>query len=241
MVRSRAVSRRLLVAMLATFAVASGCAAESSPGSVAEAVPPDVAVEAAPDTQPGPSTDLAAPGAPDAAAARELLEVLPVQPEQSEGYDRKRFSHWDRLPNGCSVREQVLIDESRGPAQVDPFGCKVVAGDWISVYDGVATSDPAELDIDHVVALAEAWRSGAHGWDDARRRAFANDLADPDTLVAVTSSSNRSKADHDPAHWLPDALDHCTYAATWVRIKATWSLSVDPAERAALLQILDGC
>jgi hypothetical protein len=114
------------------------------------------------------------------------------------------FAHWvDADGDRCDTREEVLIAESRTPAQVDPYGCKVVAGDWSSIYDGVSTDQPGDLDIDHVVALAEASDSGAAAWDAARRRAFANDLDEPAALIAVTASSNRSKSDEDPAEWQP--------------------------------------
>lgn len=76
----------------------------------------------------------------------------------------------------------------------------------------------------------------------ARREAYANDLASPDTLIAVSAASNRSKADKDPAEWLPsDGSYHCTYAATWVATKIRWDLAVDEAERQALLGLAEDC
>ena len=100
----------------------------------------------------------------------------------------------------------------------------------------------ADLDVDHLVPLAEAWRSGAHAWDDARRRAFANDLDEPDALVAVTATSNRQKGDKDPAGWLPPRREQwCWYASAWIRVKAKWDLTADPDEAAALRQVLASC
>lgn len=81
-------------------------------------------------------------------------------------------------------------------------------GGWLSAYDGYTTSDPSELDIDHVVPLGEAWRSGASRWDPARRAAFANDLDAPQALIAVTAATNRSKSDSDPAIWQPPNTNH---------------------------------
>lgn len=173
-----------------------------------------------------------------------VLAGLRVAPEGARtGYDRDLFTHWvDDDGDGCDTREEVLITESRSRAQVDPYGCKVVAGDWFSAYDGLTFSDPSELDIDHVVALAEAWDSGASGWDASRRRAFANDLAHPEALQAVSASSNRSKSDLDPGQWKPtrDAA-WCQYARDWVSVKKAWDLSADQNEIDDLKVMLRTC
>lgn len=157
-------------------------------------------------------------------------------------YVRDRFGDdWDYDPaTGCNTRELVLAAESVVPPIVDDR-CRPT-GRWVSAYDGVATTDLAILQIDHFVPLADAWRSGASAWTDDRRRAFANDLANPETLVAVTGSTNQSKADSSPDEWLPpDRTSWCTYATDWVDVKATWSLSVTPAEKATLVQLLASC
>lgn len=173
-----------------------------------------------------------------------ILVGLRIEPEGARaGYDRDLFQHWvDDDSDGCNTREQVLIDESRSPAQVDPYGCKVVAGDWFSSYDGLTFSDPSELDIDHVVALAEAWDSGASGWDATRRRAFANDLDHPEALAAVSASSNRSKSDLDPGQWKPTReAAWCQYARDWVTVKKAWDLSADQNEVDDLKVMLRSC
>lgn len=172
------------------------------------------------------------------------VEDLLIAPESPDtGYDRALFDHWiDEDGDGCNTREEVLIAESTSPAQVDPFGCRVLAGDWVSTYDGYTTDDPAELEVDHVVALAEAWRSGASRWSDERRRAFANDLTEAGALQAVTAAMNRSKADKDPAEWQPpNRAAWCDFARAWVRVKLRWALSADPAEQRALLNMLSAC
>lgn len=108
------------------------------------------------------------------------------------------------------------------------------------MYDGLTFTDPSDLDIDHVVALAEAWDSGAYAWDSARRRAFANDLGVSWSLIAVSASSNRSKSDKDPAEWLPTSASvRCQYLGDWVAVKARWGLAVDDAERSALAGAAD--
>lgn len=173
-----------------------------------------------------------------------LLAQLRVAPEDPRtGYDRDLFPHWiDADGDRCDTREEVLIAESRTPAQVDPYGCKVVAGDWFSIYDGVTKDQPSELDIDHVVALAEAWDSGASGWDTNRRRDFANDLGYEGSLIAVTASSNRAKSDQDPAEWMPPRQEAwCQFATDWVSVKVRWDLSADQAEVTALQTALGTC
>lgn len=173
-----------------------------------------------------------------------LLDGLVVAPEGPDaGYDRALFPHWvDADVDGCDTRADVLVEESLTPAQVDRFGCAVVAGDWVSLYDGYATDDPGELEIDHVVPLAEAWRSGAADWDGARRRAFANDVDHPGALVAVTAATNRSKSDRDPASWQPpDPTAWCRFATDWVTTKLRWGLTSDLAERDALANMLRAC
>ena len=173
-----------------------------------------------------------------------LLAQLRVAPEGSRaGYDRDLFAHWvDADGDRCDTREEVLIAESRTPAEVDPYGCKVVAGDWYSNYDGLTTDQPGDFDVDHVVALAEAWDSGAAGWDAARRRAFANDLDEPAALIAVSASSNRSKSDEDPTQWRPPRREAwCAFATDWVTVKVKWDLSADEAEVSALRTMLAGC
>ncbi|MFE9446667.1 HNH endonuclease family protein [Streptomyces sp. NPDC006602] len=99
-----------------------------------------------------------------------------------------------------------------------------------------------DIDIDHMVPLAESWNSGASAWSAQERTAYANDLDDARALIAISAASNRSKSDQDPATWQPPAEAHrCTYATDWITIKIRWCLTIDPAEQAALTGILDGC
>ena len=105
--------------------------------------------------------------------ALDVLATIPVEREHPDGYDRDRFRYGDTVdPLGCRTRALVLKRDSLTPAQVDAGACTVVAGDWYSRYDGLTWSDPAEVEIDHVVALKEAWDSGAWAWDDARLTAY---------------------------------------------------------------------
>ncbi len=192
--------------------------------------------EATVTTAPPPPAEGPASAPPGEATA--LVDQLTVAPEASDdGYDRELFDHWvDADGDGCHTRCEVLAAERRTDLPGLP------EGGWLSLYDGYSTPDASELDIDHVVALAEAWRSGADGWDAERREAFANDLDDPAALVAVTAATNRSKGDRDPASWQPPNRDAwCEYATAWVATKLRWGLSADQAEVDALRNMLRGC
>lgn len=188
-----------------------------------------------------PPTSSPEPGASPGALVDSLV-VAQVDPALAP-YRRDAFgSGWDYDPDsGCNIRELVLIEEAVTAPQVDDR-CRSTDGRWESVYDGIAVDDVADLQIDHFVPLAEAWRSGAATWTEERREAFSNDLEHPETLVAVTGFTNQSKSDRAPDQWLPpDRTAWCTYATDWVSVKTTWSLSVTPAEKATLVQVLGAC
>ncbi|MDG2027647.1 MAG: S-layer homology domain-containing protein [Acidimicrobiales bacterium] len=177
-----------------------------------------------------------------ASSALGLLDRLDVATENWTGYDRDLFDHWSDLDNdSCDTRQEVLTAESL--IQVTTTnGCRVSTGQWLSTFDNVIVTDPSALDIDHLVPLAEAWDSGASGWDHDTRERFANDQDDARALIAVSASSNRSKSDRDPAEWLPPHQSYrCTYASDWVVVKTRWSLSIDTSEKAALTSILADC
>ena len=171
-----------------------------------------------------------------------LVEQLPEAPEQRDGYSRDLFVQWiDANGNGCDTRHEVLIAEAIIAPAIGP-GCEISGGKWISLYDGLIVTNASNLDIDHVVALAEAWASGAYAWTSQQRKAFANDLGVPWALIAVSAASNRSKGDQDPAEWLPPLrAARCEFAVDWVAVKVRWQLTVDAAERQALLEVAAEC
>lgn len=172
-----------------------------------------------------------------------LLNQLTIQEEARDGYKRELFMNsWsDFDSDGCDTRREVLIEESLVPVIIGEK-CKIVSGKWLSIYDGTRTEDPTTLDIDHFVALAEAWDSGANLWSDEKRELFANDLSDLDALIAVTRESNRNKGDRDPAEWLPILPEtHCWYVTSWISIKHRWQLSVDQQEFEAIEKVLTSC
>jgi hypothetical protein len=178
-------------------------------------------------------------GPPPTAAAPELAGLTVAPAGTMSGYSRDRFPHWAGNGESCDTREIVL--QRQGTAVARDKQCRATSGKWVSPYDGVEMSDATKVDIDHVVALAEAWRSGASKWSDERRKAFANDLNHPQ-LFAVTAASNRSKGDQDPAQWKPPAEAYwCTYAKNYVEVKAAYQLSVDQKEHDALASMLAAC
>ncbi|MFC0030642.1 HNH endonuclease family protein [Micromonospora chaiyaphumensis] len=169
---------------------------------------------------------------------QQLGELTVAAAGSMKGYSRTRFPHWRDTGKNCDVRDSVLQRDGEG---IKLSGCNVVDGRWESAYDGLALTDPADVDIDHVVPLANAWRSGADEWDDSKRGDFANDLTRPQ-LIAVSLRSNRAKGDQDPSQWKPANRSYwCQYAADWVTVKHYWRLTVTSAEKAALTDMLEGC
>ncbi|MFV2172367.1 HNH endonuclease family protein [Actinomadura sp. LOL_016] len=173
----------------------------------------------------------APPPPPGAEEVRTQLAELTVAPEGSgTGYDRGKFPHWSDQGNNCNTRETVLKRDGEN-VQVGS-DCYPTSGSW---------TKPSDLDIEHMVPLSEAWRSGASAWTTQRRRAFANDLESPQ-LWAVTDNVNQAKGDKDPAEWKPPLGSfHCTYARSWIDVKHRYGLTVDEAEKGALGGMLDRC
>lgn len=180
------------------------------------------------------------PGIPDPQQARTELDQLAVAPEGSmDGYDRNRFPHWDAGPGNCNTRESVLKRD--GQDVRTGSDCYPTSGTWVSAYDGGRWTKASQLDIDHVVPLAAAWRSGAATWTQQQREAFANDLSSPQ-LLAVTDSVNQDKGDQTPDRWMPPKADFaCTYASMWVASKHKWQLTVTGPEKEALATALGTC
>ncbi|MGW6942436.1 HNH endonuclease family protein [Streptomyces xanthophaeus] len=235
----------VLVAAL-LLPVTAGCSPSAPGGADAK---PDTSRTAAPSAAP-PGAPPAADGKPagtdvlpgmvDVAVARTRLAALKVAPVGTmAGYSRARFTHWAEQGNKCDTRETVLRRDGTDVTQDSE--CKAVSGTWKSLYDGVVVTEASKMDIDHMVPLAEGWRSGAAGWDAARRKAFANDLTNPQ-LLAVTASSNRSKGDQSPDLWQPpDRSSWCQYGRAWTTVKSAYELTVTEPEKKMLTTMLDTC
>ena len=165
---------------------------------------------------------------------------LVIAADRTSGYNRSLFKHWiDADRNGCNTRAEVLIEEAVVKPKVGSK-CTLTGGKWFSAYDGVEVTSASKLDVDHMVPLAEAWRSGAWKWSSSQRQAYANDLSDARALIAVTLSTNRSKGDKDPALWMP-SIDQCTYTQNWISIKFKYSLTVDAKEATKLNSLINSC
>lgn len=196
--------------------------------------------------QAAPRTDIGglAPLTPEAVAkARAALRGLQVRVEDTGAHYRRGDwgKDWAYNPaTKCNTRERVLADQGRGvvvDGQCSP-SCPTAAC-WVSPYDERPTANPSDLDIDHVVSLAEANRSGARGWAREQRESFAND---PANLLAVTDTVNEAKGDRDPGRWRPPAASaRCRVAVITITIKTDYVLHVDPDERVALEAMLRGC
>ena len=226
------------LAALAALTVLGTAACQ--PGAASPAAPAaDAVSEAASQAQAG------APSAGRAAA--QVLATLAVKGRApTTGYARDRFGPaWaDVDHNGCDTRNDVLARDLSGEAFTPgTHACVVVSGTLADPYTGRAIAfergDGSSVDIDHVVALSDAWQTGAFGWDEARRTALAND---PLNLLAVDYAANRQKGDGDAATWLPGNRSYrCAYVARQVAVKATYGLWVTPAEHDAIAGVLDSC
>ncbi|MFB6672358.1 HNH endonuclease family protein [Streptomyces sp. NPDC057684] len=188
----------------------------------------------------GPAAQAAPPTPVSGATARTYLSELTVKAEgSSDGYSRDLFPHWITQSGACNTREVVLKRDGTNVSQ--DSSCAATSGSWYSEYDGATWSAAADVDIDHIVPLSEAWKSGANAWTTAQRQGFANDLTRPQ-LIAVTDNVNQSKGDQDPAKWMPSRTAYkCTYVRMWVQVKHYYNLTVDSAEKSALTSYLSGC
>lgn len=174
------------------------------------------------------------------AIAQSELAALTVRADGSmTGYSRDLFPHWKTVTGTCNTRETVLKRD--GVNVVVNSSCAATSGSWFSPYDGATWTAASDVDIDHIVPLAAAWRSGAAAWTTTERGMFANDLKGPQ-LIAVTDNVNQAKGDQTPATWKPPLTSYwCTYAKMWIRTKHEWALTVNTAEKTALQDMLGRC
>ncbi|MFF0878285.1 HNH endonuclease family protein [Micromonospora aurantiaca (nom. illeg.)] len=188
----------------------------------------------------GQSASATPPGIPSKATAQSQLNAMTVAAQGSmAGYSRDLFPHWITITGTCNTREQVLKRD--GTSVVVNSSCAATSGRWYSPYDGATWYAASDVDIDHVVPLAEAWRSGADSWTTSRRQSFANDLTRPQ-LIAVTDNVNQSKGDQDPSTWQPSLTSYrCTYSKMWITVKYNWGLTLQSSEKSALQDMLNTC
>ncbi|TGO49445.1 hypothetical protein BOTNAR_0431g00040 [Botryotinia narcissicola] len=191
-------------------------------------------VQATPVPMPAPT------GVPTTATANTELAGLTVAAAGSQdGYARDLFPTWNTISGTCNTRETVLKRD--GTNVVVKSACTATSGTWVSPYDGATWTAASDLDIDHLVPLSNAWKSGASAWTTAQRQAFANDLVNP-KLLAVTDNVNESKGDSGPEEFKPSLTSYwCTYAKMWIKVKSVYKLTVTSAEKAALVTMMATC
>ena len=188
-----------------------------------------------------PATNTQA-AANDALSALNKLEVKGRAAKT--GYTRSQFPHWsDPDRNGCDARNDTLKrDLTNITYKVGTRNCKVIAGQLLDPFSGevlIFTSEKSTVDIDHVVALSNAWQTGAAYFDKTKRSQIAND---PLNLLAVDAKLNRQKGDADAATWLPPAKSYrCEYVARQIAVKIKYSLWLTAPEKSAMSKILASC
>ena len=167
------------------------------------------------------------------------IDLVPLMPEDRRPYARSLFGEdWADLDGDCrDTRAEVLARDSAVPVAE---GCKVTRGQWLSFYDNKTWTKSFEVQIDHLVPLAEAWDSGAYSWDVATRLRYANDLGDTRALVPTTTALNYVKLADDPQSYVPK-VNRCRYIASWLAVKLRWNLSADQREHDAIARIAKVC
>ena len=174
-----------------------------------------------------------------------IIETLAVKGRAAKtGYDRSSFSHWrDPDRNGCDARNDILRrDLTNLVIKSDSNGCKVLGGVLADPYSGKNIDfvfGASLIDIDHVVALSNAWQTGAFQFTSEIRLQFAND---PLNLLAVSASLNRQKGDGDAATWLPPTKSYrCQYVARQIAVKKKYGLWLTKPEKVAMSTLLAKC
>jgi len=174
-----------------------------------------------------------------------VLNSLAVKGRAAKtGYTRAQFTHWSDLDrNGCDARNDTLKrDLTEVIYKAGTRDCKVIAGLLLDPFSGKVitfSSTKSNIDIDHVVALSNAWQTGAAYFDKTKRAAIAND---PLNLIAVDAKLNRQKSDGDAATWLPPLKNYrCDYVAWQIAVKAKYGLWVTQPEKGAIIKLLEMC
>lgn len=187
---------------------------------------------------------------PDAQRAHADLDRLTVARNRNwESYERNAFGPgWSgrggepKLSDGCTAREDVMKRDLSEVRLAESNSCLALSGTLHDPYTGAQLPynrfKASDIEIDHVVALGDAWRSGASEWNADRRQQFANDVGN---LLAVQKQANQDKGSKTPDQWKPRQAYWCDYARRWIGVKTRWSLTVQPTEKIALSTMLETC
>ncbi len=156
----------------------------------------------------------------------------------AEPYNRKKhFGAWISPQDGdCrNTRALVLTRDSAVPVEMNSNGCTVASGFWRDPYSGRDFTQAADIQVDHVVPLKNAYISGADQWASKRRCLYANFLGNGFHLMPVLGSENMKKSDKTPAGYMPpDGAYACQYLANWLKIKLIWQLELSTSEKTAI-------
>jgi hypothetical protein len=184
----------------------------------------------------GPARGAAHTASQKQRALHRLALLHTAAPLSLAGYSARRFPHWlDRDRNGCDAWQDTLI--GAGAHVTRGRHCAIRSGSWVDSYSGKTYRNPQSVAADHLVPLANAWRTGARRWSRARRTQYAND---PVVLVVTSIHLDRQKGNRSPDQWKPPRRgDWFAYAERWIRVKTKYHLGVTRAERAALRVMLD--
>lgn len=235
----------LVMVLLSGCAGSAGPAAPTSSSPTTPLVPPTRTADPTASSQHRSKVSTPIGSGPQRGTALAAIAALTVKGRAPKtGYSRERFGPaWsDTDGNGCDQRDDVL---RRDLTHKTYDGCEVLSGRLRDPYTGRVIGfhrglrSSAAVQIDHVVALSDAWQTGAQKWRPAKRLRFANDTLN---LLAVDGPTNESKGDGDTATWLPPRKSfRCSYVAHQVAVKKTYGLWVTSAERSAMRRVLTGC
>jgi hypothetical protein len=181
--------------------------------------------------------------------AAETLETLKIvdRPHPTKTYNRELFGYQktDEDGDGCPIREDVLARDLTDVKYTAAGSCKVKTGTLKDPYTGTTihfvrgVKTSSRVQIDHVVALNNAWESGAYSWDSAQLYKYGNDSYN---MLAVDGPANEEKSDASAAYWLPEnTAFQCDYVARQIGVKAKYKLTVTSTEKQAMLKVLHGC
>ena len=227
------------IAPTATPSPATAPAITPTPTSATTPTPPPVA---APTPTPTPAP--APTATPEKPSVTLLSIVVAPVPGAIPRYDRGEWRHWTDEDGDCQdARQEALVAESVSPVvYTNSDQCRVASGAWVGPYTGEQFTDPARLDVDHMVPLGNAHQSGGWAWSPEQKRQYANDLSYGNHLIAVQASANRAKGSRSPAEWKPPVRGYwCQYAVDWIAIKNTWELTAVEPEAEALREMLGTC
>ena len=188
--------------------------------------------------------DLEMEGGTEPATTLVITITIATVPDDIPEYDRSDWRHWIDEDGDCQdARQESLVAESLVPVIFETDReCRVATGRWYGAFTGVYVEDPSDLDIDHLVPLKNAHLSGGWSWDAEMKEEYANDLSDPDHLIAVTVSANRSKGAKGTEEWGPPEQSYwCQYATDWTEVKARWELTMIKVESEIVMDMLGTC